>query len=48
VVKKDITPGTVPGNKEREEQKRRLTSSTSTKKRKQHMKEAKLKAVEWP
>jgi hypothetical protein len=48
VVKKDITPGTAPDNKEKEEQERRLTLSTSTQKKIQHTKEAKQKAAEWP
>jgi hypothetical protein len=48
VAKKDIMLETAPDNKEKEEQERKLISLTSTKKKKQHTKEAKPKAVEWP
>jgi hypothetical protein len=47
-VKKDTTQGIAPGNKEKGEQERKPTSSTSTRKKIQPTKEAKQKAAEWP
>jgi V8-like Glu-specific endopeptidase len=48
MAKKDITQGTAPDNKEREEQEQKLISLTSTRKKIQHTKEAKWRAAEWP